>query len=653
MPKTDKQTRINANLGGGVPQSAGTLIINITETETLPVGGDPSKIGGWTIGPVTLSGGGTLLSSDGYIKVGQDGTLVRMDAQDAVYRLWAGAEAGADAPFSVTKEGVLAATGAAISGAITALTGNIGGWTIGAALTAGAGASAVGLAPGTYPFYAGAVDPAAAPFRVTAAGALVATAATITGAITATSGAIGTLNVTGLLTLVDPAAIQSSNYVANLRGWRIDHEGNLEAQNARIRGAINTAVFEYDQISATAGTLVVAPTAGVLALDYTANGTLTMVGAAWLFATNDIVRIRALNIAGDAVPVETWLKVTRTVTVNVYTTEVRSGDAVSTWPAGTAVVGYGTGGGSLLMTAALTGAPFYSVRTHGATPWADETEPVRLGNLRNTFGIGAVDRYGIGLGDYAAGNYLRYEPTSGLVLRGGDGNVSFDALGIRLLAGVGGATHVQWRQGAYDGPGMGGIYADWGGGAGDDGVTWVSALKPVGAGWKNTQVILSAYDIGTGVSTRLTVNSLGFITAWGALRYTGDLQPYRNATYYTGYVFVPLTTPATSTAFDGDLYDVDNDGVTIDLSVVFGLPARVKAVNLGVSVQCPTVGRFWRVGPSAAYGHAFELHTQVANQWMSGLGACPCDANGDIYFTTSAIHGTEMVVYMRIWGYWI
>lgn len=69
-----------------------------------------------------------------------------------------------------------------IVGAITATTGAIGGWTIGAStLTAGAGASAVGLAPGTYPFYAGNETPASASFRVSAAGAVTCTNLTITG----------------------------------------------------------------------------------------------------------------------------------------------------------------------------------------------------------------------------------------------------------------------------------------------------------------------------------------------------------------------------------------------------------------------------------------------------------------------------------------
>lgn len=70
----------------------------------------------------------------------------------------------------------------AISGTITASAGTIGGFTIGAsALTAGSGGTAVGLAPGTYPFYAGHATASSAPFRVTSGGAVTCTNITISG----------------------------------------------------------------------------------------------------------------------------------------------------------------------------------------------------------------------------------------------------------------------------------------------------------------------------------------------------------------------------------------------------------------------------------------------------------------------------------------
>jgi hypothetical protein len=85
-----------------------------------------------------------------------------------------------------------------VTGTINASLGNIGGFTIGAtSLTAGSGSTSVGLNTTGYPFYAGNATPGSAPFRVTSAGALTATNATITGEITATSGSFtGAVNAT-------------------------------------------------------------------------------------------------------------------------------------------------------------------------------------------------------------------------------------------------------------------------------------------------------------------------------------------------------------------------------------------------------------------------------------------------------------------------
>ena len=76
-----------------------------------------------------------------------------------------------------------------VTGQIIATTGTIGGFNIGAtSLTAGSGSNSVGLAPATYPFYAGSVTAASAPFRVLPSGEVIASSATITGTINASAG---------------------------------------------------------------------------------------------------------------------------------------------------------------------------------------------------------------------------------------------------------------------------------------------------------------------------------------------------------------------------------------------------------------------------------------------------------------------------------
>lgn len=119
-------------------------------------------VGGWTLGPNRLSSG----SSTGYVAIDSDTA--------GTYALWAGNETVASAPFSVTRAGALQAT-----------SGTIGGWTLGTnRLSSGSGTGFVALdsdTSNTYAIWAGDGTAANAPFSVTRAGALKATAGNIGG----------------------------------------------------------------------------------------------------------------------------------------------------------------------------------------------------------------------------------------------------------------------------------------------------------------------------------------------------------------------------------------------------------------------------------------------------------------------------------------
>jgi hypothetical protein len=292
------------------------------------------SIGGWTINLTSITGGGVTLDSAGDIIVGTGNDIVELSAVDAAYRLWVGNTSAASAAFSVTKAGVLSAAGATITGAITATSGAIGGWTIGATTltstgvtlsSAGNASIAFGVVPPTdsstgngiyidktglfglygsirnfslsavdgsivallgtiggfnlgstylsdaansmglssavtggddVRFWAGntLANAAIAPFRVTESGVLVATSATITGAITATSGSIGgfsigaaslttgsgasTVGLDNTITGGDDVRIYAGS--ANPVGapFRVTESGVLVATNATIMGAI-------------------------------------------------------------------------------------------------------------------------------------------------------------------------------------------------------------------------------------------------------------------------------------------------------------------------------------------------------------------------------------------------------------------------------
>jgi hypothetical protein len=152
-------------------------------------------IGGWSIGATTLSATNITLTSGAAntanITAGTGSTAggINSAAAGGDIVFWAGSTyaSRASAVFRVTA-----------AGAVTATSGVIGGWTLAAtSLTAGSGSTRVGLdSGGTNPaFYAGSATPGAAPFRVTAAGALTATSGVIGGwtlsatSLTAGSGA--------------------------------------------------------------------------------------------------------------------------------------------------------------------------------------------------------------------------------------------------------------------------------------------------------------------------------------------------------------------------------------------------------------------------------------------------------------------------------
>lgn len=182
---------------GTLLAGAGAVILSSTG-----ISATAGTIGGWTLAATSLTSG-------------TGANTVGIDSGGTNPAFYAGSATPGSAPFRVTHAGALTATNATITGSITATTGSIGGWTIGATtisatnitltsgaantanILAGTGSTAGGInsaaASGDIVFWSGNTfaNRATAPFRVTAGGALTATSATITGAITATSGAIG------------------------------------------------------------------------------------------------------------------------------------------------------------------------------------------------------------------------------------------------------------------------------------------------------------------------------------------------------------------------------------------------------------------------------------------------------------------------------
>ena len=128
-----------------------------------------------------------------------------------------------------------------------------------------------------------------------------------------------------------------------------------------------------------------------------------------------------------------------------------------------------------------------------------------------------------------------------------------------------------------------------------------------------------------------------------------------NSTDFGRPVF--LTTPLTSTSWDGDSFSTTAK-TKIDLSVVFGVPAGVKAVLVVSAVR-----------DSASAANDCHLCLSPNNSNLSGpKAACsglandkfgystfivPCDAGGDIYYQVAASGVGTLDAYLEVWGYWL
>ena len=126
-----------------------------------------------------------------------------------------------------------------------------------------------------------------------------------------------------------------------------------------------------------------------------------------------------------------------------------------------------------------------------------------------------------------------------------------------------------------------------------------------------------------------------------------------------GLVFTPLTTPLTSTGWDGDYYST-TEKTKIDLSAVFGVPAGVKAVyvrlaSLDTGSYASTTTKV-RLSPNniSGSGSLFSSSAGRANgRYEEAAGIVPCDENGDIYYQITASGTNTTGIILEIWGYWI
>jgi hypothetical protein len=228
-----------ATISGAITATSGSFTGDITTNNISATAG---TVGGWTL---TSSGSTRLYAGTGTAFTG----LIANSASSSAVTIFAGAtdNAGTSPLFSVTNAGYL-----------TASSGLIGGFTLNStSLTAGSSTTAVGLAPGTYPFFAGNSTASSAPFRVSSAGAVTASNITATGGyiggwlLGATSLTAGSSSTTvGIDSGGTNPAFYAGSATPGSAPFRVTQAGVLNATGATITGDITT-----NNISATAGTI--------------------------------------------------------------------------------------------------------------------------------------------------------------------------------------------------------------------------------------------------------------------------------------------------------------------------------------------------------------------------------------------------------------
>jgi len=119
-----------------------------------------------------------------------------------------------------------------------------------------------------------------------------------------------------------------------------------------------------------------------------------------------------------------------------------------------------------------------------------------------------------------------------------------------------------------------------------------------------------------------------------------------------------LTTPKTSTSWDGDAYSTTAK-TKIDLSAVFGVPANVKAILVRLTARdSGSSAGYCQLGlsPNSTDGSvAVQAYLQgVANDvYVSANGVVPCDSGGDVYYEILASGTGTLDAIIEIWGYWL
>lgn len=295
--------------------------------------------------------------------------------------------------LSWDSNGNLIAKNANLSGKITATNGSIAGWTIisNKMYTTGSGKyTGIGKYGSAYAFWAGATsndNGNSAVFKVSHTGKLTATDADITGTITATNGKIGRYDITSTYLMTNSGS-NASGIGGNQAFWagaedsnsapfRVGYDGVLWAENAAIRGSIETGNLgdEGDTVSIINGHIGIQGTSNNVEI-YSTGFKFGIDGDYYLMSVSEGVKCYRNLYATDFVA-DGWL----------YCSEVHSSGAVVIgadsesfyWAHGYQIA-RGTSWGGVCV-----GDDSQQLRLYGSSIWASHSISTSDENLKENF----------------------------------------------------------------------------------------------------------------------------------------------------------------------------------------------------------------------------------------------------------------------------
>lgn len=293
---------------------------------------------------------------------------------------------------TITGANLIGATGT-FSGQITATQGSIAGWTIikDKMYTTGSGKyTGIGKYGSAYAFWAGATsndNGNSAVFKVSHTGKLTATDADITGTITATNGKIGRYDITSTYLMTNSGS-NASGIGGNQAFWagaedsnsapfRVGYDGVLWAENAAIRGSIETGNLgdEGDTVSIINGHIGIQGTSNNVEI-YSTGFKFGIDGDYYLMSVSEGVKCYRNLYATDFVA-DGWL----------YCSEVHSSGAVVIdadsesfyWAHGYQIA-RGTSWGGVCV-----GDDSQQLRLYGSSIWASHSISTSDENLKENF----------------------------------------------------------------------------------------------------------------------------------------------------------------------------------------------------------------------------------------------------------------------------